>query len=290
MADRPSPPARAGTSLANVHAREQAILAALACAAGAVACAWLYIHDVELGLRGGRKVTLLAAARELVPGTRLTEADLALRTMPEAYVHPESVMATATDEKKVLGRVVLEHLAQGQPVLWSDFESEKTKLSKGLAAVVQKGQRAITLPVDVSGSFANQLRPADRVDILGTFSRDKREVTVTVLQNVLVLSVSGRKEESEGEKTTVVNAVTLSLESRRGGGAAFARRHGALDYVLHGSDDIDVVAAGGAEGLGNLFEDGKRAQLASRRVRRRVEALRPDRGPDGAPPPGFGVP
>jgi len=266
--------------LARVNKR---LLAALACAMGAVACGWLYIHDVELGLRGGRKVTLLAAARELVPGTRLTEADLALRTMPEAYVHPESVMATASDEKKVLGRVVLEHLGQGQPVLWSDFESEKTKLSKGLAAVVQKGQRAITLPVDVSGSFANQLRQADRVDILGTFSRDKREVTVTVLQNVLVLSVSGRKEEVDGEKQTVVNAITLSLDLDEAEVLAFARRHGALDYVLHGSDDIDVVADVAQKDFGDLFEDGKRAQLASRRVRRRVEALRPDRGPDAPP-------
>ncbi len=261
------------------------LLAALACALGAVGCAWLYIHDVELGLRGGKKVMLLAAARELVPGTRLTEADLALRAMPEAYVHPEAVMATATDEKKVLGRVVLEHLVQGQPVLWSDFESEKTKLSKGLAAVVQKGQRAITLPVDVSGSFANQLRPADRVDILGTFSRDKREVTVTVLQNVLVLSVSGRKEEVEGEKQTVVNAVTLSLDLDEAEVLSFARRHGAIDYVLHGSDDIDVVAQVSQKDFGDLFEDGKRAQLASRRVRRRVEALRPDRGPDAVTAP-----
>jgi pilus assembly protein CpaB len=260
------------------------LLAALICAVGAVACGWLYIHDVELGLRGGRKVMLLAAARELAPGTRLTEADLALRAMPEAYVHPESVMATATDEKKVLGRVVLEHLAQGQPVLWSDFESEKTKLTRGLAAVVQKGQRAITLPVDVSGSFANQLRPADRVDILGTFSRDKREVTVTVLQNVLVLSTNGRKEEGpDGEKQMVVNAITLSLDLDEAEVLSFARRHGAIDFVLHGADDIDVVAEVAQKDFGDLFEDGKRAQLASRRVRRRVEALRPDRGPDAQP-------
>lgn len=265
------------------------LLVALGCALGAVGCGWLYIHDVELGLRGGRRVTLLAAARELPPGTRLTEADLALRTMPEAYVHPESVMATAGDEKKALGRVVLEHLAQGQPVLWSDFESEKTKLSRGLAAVVQKGQRAITLPVDVSGSFANQLRPGDRVDILGTFSRDKHEVTVTVLQNVLVLAASGRKEEVDGEKQLVVNAVTLSLDLDEAEVLAFARRHGALDFVLHGADDIDVVAQVSQKDFGDLFEDGKRAQLASRRVRRRVEALRPDRGPD-PPPPAPSVP
>lgn len=258
------------------------LLVALACAAAACGCAWLYIHDVELGLRGGKNVTLLAAARELVPGTRLTEADLALRAMPEGYVHPESVMATATDERKVLGRVVLEHLAQGQPILWSDFESEKTKLGKGLAAVVQKGQRAATLPVDVSGSFANQLRPGDRVDILGTFSRDKHEVTVTILQNVLVLAVNGRKEEVEGEKQLVVNAITLSLDLDEAELLAFARRHGAIDFVLHGSDDIDVVAQVAQKDFGDLFEDGKRAQLTARRAHR-VERLRPDRGPD--PPP-----
>ena len=259
------------------------LFVAIACALGAIVCAWLYLDQIEATLRGGRKVAVLVAARELPPGTRLTEADLALRTIPEAYLHPESVMATLTDEKKILGRPVLAHLGQGQPVLWTDFETERAKLARGLSAAVQKGQRAITLPVDVSGSFANQLRPGDRIDVLGTFSRDKHEVTVTVLQNLLVLSVSGRKEELDGEPTLVVNAVTVSLDLDEAEVLAFARRHGAIDLALHGADDIDVVAQVAQKDFGDLFEDGKRAQLASRRAHRKAEALLPDRGPDKLP-------
>jgi pilus assembly protein CpaB len=256
---------------------------AIACAVGAILCGWLYLNNVEARLRGGHKVAVLVAGRDLLPGTRLTEADLALRTIPEAYVHPESVLATLADEKKILGRPVLAHLVQGQPVLWTDFETERAKLARGLSSAVQKGQRAITLPVDIAGSFANQLRPGDRIDVLGTFSREKHEVTVTVLQNVLVLSVSGRKEDLDGEPTMVINAVTLSLDLDEAEVLAFARRHGAVDLVLHGSDDIDVVAQVAQKDFGDLFEDGKRAQLASRRARRKVEALLPDRGPDKPP-------
>lgn len=256
---------------------------AIACAVGAMVCCWLYLNNVEARLRGGHKVAVLVAGRDLVPGTRLTEADLALRTIPEAYVHPESVLATLADEKKILGRAVLAHLAQGQPVLWTDFETERAKLARGLSSAVQKGQRAATIPVDIAGSFANQVRPGDRIDVLGTFSREKHEVTVTVLQNVLVLSVSGRKEDLDGEPTMVINAVTLSIDLDEAEVLAFARRHGAIDLVLHGADDIDVVAQVAQKDFGDLFEDGKRAQLASRRARRKIEALLPDRGPDKQP-------
>jgi Flp pilus assembly protein CpaB len=263
------------------HARvRKRLFVAIGCGLGAILCGWLYLNHVESTLRGGRKVAVLVASRELAPGTRLTEADLALRSIPEAYLHPASVLATANDEKKILGRPVLGHLLQGQPVLWTDFEAERAKLARGLSAAVQKGQRAITVPVDIAGSFANQLRPGDRVDVLGTFSRTNHEVTVTVLQNVLVLSVSGKKEDLDGEPQLVIHAVTLSLDLDEAEVLAFARRHGAIDLALHGADDIDVVAQVAQKDFADLFEDGKRAQLASRRVRR-ISPLMPDKGPGG---------
>lgn len=255
----------------------QRLLVALACAAGAMACAWLYLSHAERKAAGGRTVSILVAAKELAAGTRVTAADLAVRAVPESYLHPETVQATDEDEKKILGRQIIVKLGQGQPLLWSDFESQKSKLGKSLSGLVQKGQRAITLPVDVAGSFANQVRPGDRVDILGTFTRPTADVTVTVLQNVLVVSIAGKREEVDGEPTTVVTAVTLSLELDEAELLVFAMQHGSIHLVLHGDEDIDVVADVGTKSFADLLEDQRRSTLAARRSKKRIRELHPDR-------------
>jgi pilus assembly protein CpaB len=251
---------------------------ALVCGLGAVACAWFYIQSVEARLTGGRLVGVLVAARELPPGTRLDEADLAVRQIPEAYLHPESILASATDEKKILGRPIAVRAVQGQPLLWSDFELQKSKLGRGLSGVVQKGQRAITVAVDLAGSFAGQVRSGDRVDILGTFNRKEHEATVTVLQNVLVLAVGGELDLTDPEKQTVrPNSLTLSLDLEEAELLVFAQQKGPINFVLHGADDVDVVADVGQKSFGDLFELEKRAALSSRRSRaRQPKALDPE--------------
>ncbi len=219
----------------------------------------------------------MVAARELPPGTRIAETDLALRDVPEAYLHPESVLGSAADEKKIIGRPTASKVIQGQPLLWSDFESVKAKLGKGLSGAVQKGQRAITLPVDVGGAFGNQLRPGDRVDILGTFNRQGDESTVTVLQNVLVLAVTGDKKEVDGEPVLQISSMTLSLDLDEAEVLVFAQLHGTLSFVLHGDEDIDIVTNLAHKSFGDILEDGKRSALAVRRLRRRgPTAMRPD--------------
>jgi pilus assembly protein CpaB len=259
------------------------LLVAIACAAGAVACGWLYMQSFEAHAGGGRPTAILVAAHELPSGTRISESDLALRTIPESYLHPESVMATVADEKKIVGRPIAVRVAQGQPLLWSDFESTKGKLHKGLSGAVQKGQRAITLPVDIGGAFGNQLRPGDRVDVLGTYNRKDHESTVTVLQNVLVLSVGGERKELDGEPMLAINNITLSLELDEAELLVFAQQHGALSYVLHGDDDIDVITDLRQKDFGDLFEDQKRTAMAVRRVKKRLPApLVPDLPSGGA--------
>src|SRR6476646_6002451 len=96
-------------------------------------------------------------------------------------------------------------VSQGQPLLWSDFELQKSAQSRRLAGAVQKGQRALTIAVDMSGSLAGMLRPGDHVDILGTFARAQGTdwATVTLLQNVLVVATGDLRGTGEGEEAPV---------------------------------------------------------------------------------------
>jgi Flp pilus assembly protein CpaB len=261
------------------------LLIALACAAAAALSGWLYAQSFETRATGGRLTPILVAARELSPGARIGDGDLALRNIPESYLHPDSVPATAANEKKIEGRPIAVRVTQGEPLLWSHFESANAKLRAGLSGSVPKGQRAITLPVDIGGGFGNQLRAGDRVDVLGTFNRKDREATVTVLQNLLVLSVGGERKEVDGEAALLISSVTLSLDLDEAELLVFAQQHGTLSYVLHGDDDIDVVADLQQKNFGDLFEDAKRTAMAVRRVKKRLgpTPLRPESSGAGAP-------
>jgi len=255
------------------------LLVAAACAAVAMLLGWFYLRGAELRATGGRLVQVLVAARELQPPARISEADLAVREIPEAYVHPEAVLANAADEKKLLGRPLATRLTQGQMILWSDLESSKAKIARRLAGAVQKGQRAITIAVDPTSSFGNQIRATDRVDVLYTYSRPNSEGTVTILQNVLVLSVTGKKEDQlvDGEPQMTITHVTLSLDLDESEILAFAAQHGVIQLVLHGDDDIDVVTDVRQKTFGDLIDDQKRSTLAARRTRKKPEALAADK-------------
>src|SRR5581483_2256204 len=107
------------------------------------------------------------------------------------------------EENVILGRPVSGKIAAGDDILWSDLELQKSSATRQLSAAVQRGQRALTIPVDMSGSLAGMLKPGDRIDILGTFARGQGTdwATVTLLQNVLVIAtgdIRGDGEESSG--------------------------------------------------------------------------------------------
>jgi pilus assembly protein CpaB len=256
------------------------LLVAIGAAMLAVTCALIYMRRFEQYVSGGRVMQVVVASHEIAAGARLADADVAVREIPERFVHPEAIVASGGDEAKILGRVVAVHLAQGQPVLWSSFEGTQTKVGKGLSGLIQKGQRAITLPVDVGGSLGDQIRPGDRIDILGTFNRKDRETTITVLQNVPVLSIGGKKESIDGEPTLQVKDITLSVALDEAELLVFAQQHGTLNLVMRGDEDIDVVADIAQKSFAELFDDQKRITLTEKRVRRKpgIQPLKPDRG------------
>src|SRR5205823_1356447 len=119
-------------------------------------CGYLYLVGISADATGGKKVAMLVAAQQIAPGTRLTKDDVAVREIPEAYVHPDAIPAGAAEEARLVGRPIVGKLQQGQPLLWSTFDADHavaTRLSGG----VPRHKRAVTVPVDLSGGFAGLL-------------------------------------------------------------------------------------------------------------------------------------
>jgi Flp pilus assembly protein CpaB len=97
-----------------------------------------------------------------------------------------------------------------------------------------------------SADFEGLLRPGDRVDVLFTAEGKDEGSTVTLLQNVLVLSVGGNtvraEDEGSGRKTIVRGgSVTVSATVEQAQLVTQAQQRGRLTLTLRNSDDITIV-------------------------------------------------
>lgn len=256
------------------------LIVAVGLALIAVASLYFYSRSLQDEVAGGQKVTILVAAEDLNDGVRLTKANLARREVPEGYVHPMSIRPG--EENQVLGRPVAGMVRQGQALLWSNFESQRAGGARRLAAAVQKGQRALTLPVDMSGSLAGMLRPGDHIDIMGTFAKSQGTdwATVTLLQNVLVIATGDLRQSAEGEEVSQASGqhtfsnITVSVDLEEAELLVFSMQRGPINVALRAQDDLETVEEIPDKNFGDIFEVQKRAAFTRRHSQKKIEALK----------------
>ncbi len=240
---------------------------------------WLYARGLAREAVGGRKIAVVVAGAELVAGARLDRGQLAVQEVPEAYLHAASVRQG--EEAQLAGKVLVHRLERGQPVLWSDVELERSAAARRLATAVQKGQRALTLPVELSGSLAGMLRPGDRVDLLGTFARSQGTdfATVTLLQNVPVLATGDLRAGGELESAggpggpRSFSSITVQVDLEAAELLVFAHQRGPISVALRAPGDIETLEEVPDKNFGDIFETGRRAAFL-RRHRQKIEPLR----------------
>jgi pilus assembly protein CpaB len=261
------------------HAMTKKLAVAIGLALIAVLALWLYSQSLQSEVAGGQKVQVLVAADKIPQGARLARSHLAVREIPEAFVITS--MIRKGEENQIIGRPVANEIPQGQPIQWNDFELQKSAAARRLSAAVQKGQRALTLPVDVSGSLAGMLRPGDHVDILGTFARAQQDyATVTLLQNVLVLATGELRgaAENEGETqngaTRTFNNITVSVDPEEAEMLVFAMQRGPINVALRSQDDLETVDDVPEKNFGDIFEQKKRADFVRRHAKPRINELK----------------
>ncbi len=244
---------------------KQRLLTAAVLGIAAMACLWLYADEVALQAAGGAKVDVLVAATDLPPGKRLERKDLAVRSIPQAYVHGSSLRRG--EEEQIVGRLTAAQIIQGQPILWTDLELSRSA-SKRISTVIQKGQRAITIPATPESSQAGMLRPGDHLDILANLRRPNEKgvaaegVTITLMQNIPVISVGtemGVRQAAEAaEKGTLrVATMTLSVDPEEAELLVFAQSHAALTYILRPVDDLDPIDAIPQKSYDDIFQPEK---------------------------------
>jgi len=183
---------------------------------------------------------VVVASQDIEEGSALSYEMLAKMDVPIEFAGPSLVKPEQIE--KIIDQNVMVPLQRGDPVMWSHFFSPGTV--ERLSDIVNSHGRAISLDIAGSQAVAGWLRPGDHVDILGTFqdTKDSQMVTVTMLQNVVVLAtgtISGNTPVEPKDKVSSEYAsVTLMVLPEEAEILTLAAELGSLRLTLRNTSDM----------------------------------------------------
>ncbi|MDD2709839.1 MAG: Flp pilus assembly protein CpaB [Verrucomicrobiae bacterium] len=191
---------------------------------------------------------VVAASKDLASGTVLTEDMVAKTLIPRratsGCVKPAQLNA-------VLGQKLRASVPFNTPLMWSCL-ADRDQRGGGLANMVREGDRAVSIPVDVTSSVTGLVEPNDHVDILGTFTFPSTKgdsqldtVTLTILQNVTVLATGKQTSASSSaammsgqQRGGAYSTVTLLVTPKEAEMLVFAMQKGRLTLTLRSPSDV----------------------------------------------------
>ena len=193
------------------------------------------------------RIKVICAYRALPKGAEITEDDIALGSVFESAVRGRPYV-TYEDRMRLYGRRLAQSIEPGVPIFWSDVEGG-TAGYKGLAHDIQPGMRAVSIAVSGANAVSGMVRPADTVDVLGTFSFAEGEgasadelVTLTMLQNVTVLATgtdTAKTIDPMARNAAGYSTVTLEVTPREAELLVFAQQmRGRLSLTLRSPNDV----------------------------------------------------
>lgn len=183
---------------------------------------------------------VLVAARDLEAGTRLAPDMLEVVRWPLGAGLNQPLRSTDEANERVLSSRVL----RGEAVLQAKLAPQGEK--GGLSAVLQQGQRAVTVKVNEIVGVAGFALPGNYVDVMvHTTDQQNQPVSRIVLERIQVLAVAQDVAPQEN-KPRVVNAVTLLVTPEQAERMDLARSVGTLSLVLRNQIDAAQVSTRGA--------------------------------------------
>jgi pilus assembly protein CpaB len=193
---------------------------------------------------GAVKIEVIAAARDLPAMTVIQTKDLGKKEVYKSAVG-ENVFRVE-DLQKLKGKRLKYPVKRGAPIMWSQVDMPQD-LQTGLAPVIKKRNRAISIAISGAPAVSGLVKPNDHVDILGTFTFPSRtnpqqveSITLTLMQNVTVLATGTTLAGQETDaRQTGYSSVTFEVSPREAEILVFAQQtRGQLYLSLRNPDDI----------------------------------------------------
>ncbi|QBG48016.1 Flp pilus assembly protein CpaB [Verrucomicrobia bacterium S94] len=201
--------------------------------------------------KGAVKVKVIVAKRDIAAMTELTRDDLALKDVYKSAVGDNVFMAADVD--RVLGKRLKYALKRAEPLWWTHVDMPR-EIESGLAPVIQKGKRALSIAISGAAAVSGLVKPNDHVDILGTFTFPSRtnpnqteSVTLTLLQDVTVLATGSnlarQNTEAGNENKTGYSMLTFEVTTHEAEILVFAQQtRGQLYLSLRNPNDVSHQA------------------------------------------------
>jgi len=198
------------------------------------------------------KQQVLVAAKAIGVGQRLNAGFVEWQDWPEGAVRPEYITSEVMPDamSQIAGTVARFEIFPGEPVR----RAKLVRSDQGyLSAVINKGMRAVSIPVSAESGAGGFIVPNDRVDVVQTSRGGNGSATRTILSNVKVLAIGQRLGEigptagqTDGEEETDPRSqmfvdetiATLELDPGQAEAIVNAANSGRLTLVLRSVSDF----------------------------------------------------
>ena len=145
--------------------------------------------------------------------------------------------------EQLSGAIARSPFVAGEPI--REAKLIKANGSGYMAAVLDKGMRAISTEISPETGAGGFILPNDRVDVI--LSRRDREaektggteshISETILSNIRILAIDQTLGEKDGQKVVIGKTATLELTPRQAETLALSRQLGTLSLSLRSLAD-----------------------------------------------------
>jgi pilus assembly protein CpaB len=182
---------------------------------------------------------VLVAAKDLPTGSFLRSEHLTWKVWPQDAVSADYIVRGKGTEKDFEGAVARSRVVAGEPI--TALRVVHPGERGFLAAVLEPGKRAVSVPVDATTGISGFIFPADFVDVILTFryavndssngGSHPRHYSETLLRDVRVLAMDQRVENEDGT-AKVAKTATLEVTPRQAEAVALGLQLGSVSLSL----------------------------------------------------------
>jgi pilus assembly protein CpaB len=190
-------------------------------------------------------VEVLVAKSDIALGQSVSQQDMQWQIWPVSAASPAFVRKNDKPNaiEELAGSIARAPFVSGEPI--REAKLIKANGSGYMAAVLDKGMRAISTEISPETGAGGFILPNDRVDVI--LSRRDREAekstgteahtSETILANIRVLAIDQTLGEKDGQKVVIGKTATLELSPRQAETLALSRQLGTISLALRSLAD-----------------------------------------------------